>query len=72
MTANFANVARTTQLAPVILYTKNNFKSPGIESLYQKKVSILSKLKTSLMLKYSLQNSLQSLKSSKVFQYMVI
>ena len=43
-------------------------KSLGIGSLYEKQFSILNELKTSLMLKFSLQNSLQSFES---FSYMV-
>ena len=47
------------QLAQVNLYTRKNFKSSGIESLYEKYLLILNELKTSLMLKFPLQNSLQ-------------
>ena len=36
MTTSFANVARTTQLAQVNLYTSKDFKSSGIGSLYEK------------------------------------
>ena len=51
------------QLAQVNLYTRKNFKSPGIESLYEKYLLILNELKTSLMLKFPLQNSLQNFES---------
>ena len=51
------------QLAQVNLYTRKDFKSSGIGSLYEKYFSILYELKTSLMLKFSLQNSLQSFES---------
>ena len=56
MTTSFANIARTTASTSRLnhqelgLYMKNNFL-------------ILNKLKTSLMLKFSLQNSLQSFES---------
>ena len=37
MTTSFANIARTTaKLAQVNLYTKKDFKSSGIGSLYDK------------------------------------
>ena len=45
------------------LYTRKDFKSSGIGSSYEKELLILNKLKTSLMLKFSLQNSLQSFES---------
>ena len=51
------------QLAQVNLYTRKDFKSSGIGSLYEKQFLILNELKTSLMLKLSLQNFLQSFKS---------
>ena len=35
MTTSFANIART-KLAQVNLYTRKDFKSSGIESLYEK------------------------------------
>ena len=63
MTTSFANVARTTQLAQVNLYTSKDFKSSGTGSLYEKYALILNELKTSLMLKFSLQNFLQSFES---------
>ena len=45
------------------LYTSKDFKSLRIGSLYEKQFLILNELKTSLMLKFSLQNSLQSFES---------
>ena len=45
------------KLAQVNLYTRKDFKSSGIESLYEKQFLILNKVKTSLMLTFSLQNS---------------
>ena len=51
------------QVAQVNLYTRKNFKSSGIESLYEKYLLILNELKTSLMLKFPLQNSLPSFES---------
>ena len=50
------------QLAQVNLYTRKDFKSSGIGSLHEKQFLILNGLKTSLILKISLQNSLQNLK----------
>ena len=49
------------QLAQVNLYTRNIFKSLGIGSLYERKNYY--QWKTSLMLKFSWQNSLQSFES---------
>ena len=51
------------QLAQVNLYTRNDYKSSGIGSSYEKKNLILNVLKTSFMLKFSLQSSLQSFES---------
>ena len=51
------------QLPQVNLYTRKDFKWSGIGSLYEKKMLILNELKTSLMLKFSLQTFLQSLES---------
>ena len=58
MTTSFANVAEL-QLAQVNLYTRKHFKSSRIRSLYEKCL-IVNELKTNLILKFSLQNSLQS------------
>ena len=49
--------------AQVNLHTRKDFKSLGIESLYEEQFLILNELKLSLMLKFSLQDSLQSFKS---------
>ena len=62
MTITFANRARTT-LPQMNLYTTKDFKSSGIGSLYEKQLLIFNELKTSLMLKFFLQNSLQSFES---------
>ena len=62
MMTTFTNVATTT-LAQVNLYARKDFKSSGIESLYEKQLLILNELKTSLMSKFSLQNSFQSFES---------
>ena len=62
MTTSFTKIAKL-QLAQVNLYTRKDFKSSGIGSLYEKKILILNELKISLMLKFSLQNSLQSFES---------
>ena len=62
MTTSFVNIARM-QLAPGNLYTRKEFKSSGIGSLYEKLFLILNGLKTSLMLKFPLQNSLPSFES---------
>ena len=51
------------QLAQLNLYTRKDFKSSGIGYLYEKQFLILNELKTSLMLKFSLQNSSQSFDS---------
>ena len=52
----FAHQNYTTelQLAQVNLYTSEDFKSLGIESLYEKQFLILNELKASLMVKFSL------------------
>ena len=58
MTTSFTNIARSTlQLGQVNLYTRKNFKLPGIGSLYEQHFLILNEIKTSLMLTLSLQNS---------------
>ena len=57
MTTSFANIARTTAS------TSKDFKSTEIGSLYEKYFLILNEIKTILMLKFSLQNSLQSFES---------
>ena len=52
------------QLAQVNLYIKKDFKLSSIWSLYDKQLLISNELiKTSLILKFSLQNSLQNLES---------
>ena len=56
MMTSFANVARTTA-RKVNLYFRKDFKSLGIGSLYKTDFLILNELKSSLMLKFSLQNS---------------
>ena len=63
MATSFTNLARTTASTSKNLYTRKDFKSSGIGSLYEKYFLILNELKTSLMLKFSLQNSLQSFES---------
>ena len=64
MAKSFANIARTTlQLAHVNLYTRQNFKLPGIGSLYEQYFLILNETKTRLMLTLSLQNSLHGFTS---------
>ena len=60
----------------VNLYSRKDFKSLRIGSLYEKYCLILNELKTSLILKFSLQSSLQSFESlflilSKGCQHMV-
>ena len=57
MKTSFTNIARATAS------TRKDFKSLGIEFLYEKKKLILNELKTSLMLKLSLQNPLESFES---------
>ena len=51
------------QLAQVNLYTRKDFKSSGIGSLYEKWFLILNEVKTNLMLTFPLQNSLQRFES---------
>ena len=62
MTSSFGNIFRTTA-STSNLYSRKDFKSSRIASLYKKQFLILNKLKTSLMLKFSLENSLQSFES---------
>ena len=50
------------QLAQVNLYSRKDFKSLQSVSLYEEGFLILNKLKISLMLRFSLQNCLQSFK----------
>ena len=50
-------------LAQVNFYTKKDFKSLEIGSLYEKEFLILNELETRLVLKFSLENSLQSFES---------
>ena len=59
MATIFTNVSRTTASTSK-LYTRKDSKSLRIGSLYAKSFLILNELKTSLMLKVYLQNSLQS------------
>ena len=51
------------QLGQVNLNTRKDFKLLGIGSLNEKLFLILNELKISIMLKFSLQNSLESLES---------
>ena len=51
------------QFAQVNFYTRKDFKSSRIGSLYEKWFLFLNEVKTSLMLKFSLQNPLQSFES---------
>ena len=65
------------QLAQVTICTRKDFKPLKIGSLYEKEFLILYELKTSLMLQFCLQNSLQSFESLfwyglKFCRYMVI
>ena len=60
---SFANIARTAASTSKFIYTRKYFTSSGIGFIYEKKNLILNELKTSLMLKFSLQNSLQSVES---------
>ena len=55
MTTGFTNIATTTASTSKLV--------SGIWSLYEKQSLILNELKTSLMLKFSLQKSLQSFES---------
>ena len=54
MTTSFGN---TPILARTTASTRKDFKSSGIESLYEKQCLILNEVKTSLILKFYLQNS---------------
>ena len=67
MTTNVANIARTATSTSKFIYLEN-FKSLGTGSLYEKKFLILNELKTSLVLKFSLQDSLQTLQHSNKSQ----
>ena len=51
------------RLALVKLYSRKDVKSSGIGSLYENSFLILNELKTSSMLKFFLQNFLQSFNS---------
>ena len=51
------------KMTKINLYTRKDFKALGIGSLYEKSFLILNELKTSFMLKFSLQNYLQSFES---------
>ena len=62
MTTSFANVLRTTARTSKDI-TRKDFKSSGIGFLYQKQFLTSNELKTSLMLKFSLQNPSQSFES---------
>ena len=62
MKISFVNIARTTASTSE-LYTRKDFQSSGIGSIYEKYLLILNELKTSLILKFSSQNSLQSFES---------
>ena len=61
MTTSFTNIARTTASTSK-LYTRKDFKSLVIGSLYEKLFLILNKVKTSLMLKFSLKTLCKVLK----------
>ena len=52
MTADFANIARTTASTNKFKY-QENFKSQGFGFFYEKESLILNELKTSLMLNFS-------------------
>ena len=60
MTTSFVNIARTTASTNKCICIRNYLKSLEIGSLYERESLNLNELKTSLMLKFSLQNSLQS------------
>ena len=64
----------TTSFADVNLCTRKDVRSSEIGSLQEKLFLVLNELKTSLMSKFSLQNSLQSLKVYGVrgYRYMLI
>ena len=55
MATSYTNVARTAATT-----TREDFKSSGIGFLYEKQFLFESEFKTSLMLKFYLQNSLQN------------
>ena len=59
MTTSFANIARTTPRTSKFIY-KESFKPLGIGSSYEKQFLILNELKASFMLKFFLQNTLES------------
>ena len=59
MTTGFANIARTRATTNKFI-SRKDFKSLGIGSLYEKSFLILNEVKTSLMVTFPLQNSLQS------------
>ena len=63
MTTGVANISRSTATTSKFLYTKKDFKSSWIGSLYEKQFLISNEVKTSLMLKCSLQNSLLNFES---------
>ena len=52
------------KMMKINLCTRKDFKALGIGSLYEKLFLILNELKTSLMISFYLQNSLQSFESS--------
>ena len=62
MAISSANIAKT-MLAQVNLYNSKYFESLGIGSWYEKYFLTLNEQKTSLMLKFSLQNSSQTFES---------
>ena len=62
MTTGFANVARTSASTSKFIY-QERFQTLRIGSLYPKYFLFLEELKTSLMLTFSLKNSLQSFES---------
>ena len=64
----------TSSFANIILYTRKDFKSSGIGSLYEKWFLILKELRTSLMLKYYLRkfrkfifNMVRKVETKKLF-----
>ena len=59
----FLTIYLELQLAQVNLYTRKNLKSSESGYLYEKRFLILNEAKTSLMLTFSLQISLQSFES---------
>ena len=60
MTTSFVNIARTAASTSKYICIRNYLKSLEIGSLYEKESLNLNELKTSLMLKFSSQNCLQS------------